>query len=252
MKTYRSHNNAALVVVLPRLDDAAATPLRGRDLNELFEREQPPLLLLTREGAPDVIDNAIDSLRRSTTLCAVFLNGSFGISIEAWRALGAFSQDSTAEMAFVEILEANQRLRVCDQSVQGSLREVRATLEQRALGGFRSLGLSFEVVSEEEDSSSNSEKHLAITPDIIQTAINLVSAGDYQAALPVLERAAFALRSNSMLFYLKSLAEANTGSVQMALRSCMSAVEHDPKNENARILLQALTSAAQPRDPGNG
>jgi tetratricopeptide (TPR) repeat protein len=129
---------------------------------------------------------------------------------------------------------------------------VRATLEQRALEGFRSLGLSFEVVSEHTDPPSFSERNSPPTPAAIQAAINLVSAGDYKAALPVLERAAFTLRSNSMLFYLKSLAEANLGSMQMALRSCMSAVEHDPKNEGARALLQALTSAAQSRDPGNG
>jgi hypothetical protein len=61
MRTYRSANGDALVVVLPRLDDAAVAPLHCKDLNDLFEQEQPTFLLLTRDGATDAVEAANDS-----------------------------------------------------------------------------------------------------------------------------------------------------------------------------------------------
>ena len=73
------------------------------------------------------VDHIVSLVQRSESIRSAYHHGAFAITKDAWRALGGFRPDADASLAFIEMLEANRRMRVCDQSIQGSLGELRGS-----------------------------------------------------------------------------------------------------------------------------
>ncbi|MEY4667326.1 MAG: hypothetical protein RL518_25 [Pseudomonadota bacterium] len=149
MRTALIIDQKVLVITLATREDDPALRPSGKTLNAAFEASPADILIVTRAGrdAQERIDQAVSVLSRSESIRSAYHHGIFAITKEAWRVLGTFRNESDAELAFIEILEANRRLRVCDQTIQGSLRELRLRLEDC-------------VAREERSSTSQSEPEM--------------------------------------------------------------------------------------------